>query len=172
MTIETNLERIATALEGIFKAQALPQIILAEQVTSDKKYVEDTPLIIEKPKTYAEERKAEVKAEVKAEPRKPGRPKKETKPVEEPAAEEDPFAEEPPVVEAKVRDITKDDLRKLMIALRDKVGKDKAYALLREHGNGATFLPGSTASGAGGTGELKPDFFLAVVNAAEEALTG
>lgn len=174
MTIETNLERIATALEGILKAQAQPLTMSINDVLASAKVTIPTVVgdLLPKEKSYAETRKAEVKAEPEKEKRKPGRPKKDEKPVEEsPVAEEDPFAEVPPELEAKVREITKDDLRKVMVALRDKVGKDKAYSLLREHGNGATFLPGSTASGVGGAGELKPEFFLAVVNAAE-ALIG
>lgn len=166
-------ERQATALEGMLKIQTRGQIPDSKLV--DARATPDEP-------TYAEKRKAEVKEEVKAaaaaEEKKPrGRPvgstkPKETPPVVEPETEEDPFAvAEEPVVEAE-KPVTLEDLRKVLVDMRAKIGKDKAYAVLRDAGKGASYLVGSTAGGAepGGPGELKPENYAAVIKAARKAM--
>jgi outer membrane biosynthesis protein TonB len=184
MTIEAILtrfavaaERQAAALEGILGANVLGAQVVLEAAEAEAE---------EKSPTYAEQRKAEVKAlkEAKLEdkPAKPrGRPpgstkkaevKVETPPAPEPeveAEEEDPFAAEPEVVEPE-EEITKEVLRSTMVALRDKVGKEKAYALLRDEGGGASCLPGSTAGKANTPGELKPELYAKVVKAARKLL--
>jgi hypothetical protein len=185
MSIEQNLDRIASALEVLAAAtlRDSPQFVMVSDTEGE---VAEQPA---KPKTYAEQRKAEVKAEaaapVVADKPKRGRPPKNVEPpveakVEEPvveASEEtDPFAET--AEEPEVEEITPEVLRKtmvdcrkhLMATLGDQKGKDKAYAILREHGNGASVLPGSTAAGADATGVLKPEFYAAVVKAARKAM--
>jgi polyhydroxyalkanoate synthesis regulator phasin len=182
MTIEANIERIAVAaerqavaLEGILKANLAGAALVLNDAENQLvgELVESGAVKSEKEKSYAEKRKEEMAAQAKpVEEKKPrGRPPKVK---EEPAPapvedEEDPFAAEPePEVEETV---TLEDVRKVLVELRTKVGKEKAYAFLREHGKGASCLPGSTSSKEGnGPGELKQELFGAVVKAAKKLL--
>jgi hypothetical protein len=181
MSIELNLERIANALELIAAASLRDPSLLPDSAADEAPDVGEAEL------SYAQKRKAEVAAEpVKTEekPARRGRPPKvkdtpapvvETK--VEPVVEEDPFAETP-VVSAPPEVITKETVRDVMVKLRTKLiadlgdaaGKEKAYSLLRQHGNGATTLPGSTAAGATTAGQLQPEFFASVVTAARAIL--
>lgn len=196
MTIETNLERIATALEGILaahtdRAGGLPiadltgDLAYASAMTGEQVVPKPAKVtkVLDATPSYAEKRKAEVKEEVKAaEPEKKPRgrpvgstkPKVETPPVVEPVveAEEDPFADSPVIEEVETEEeVTLEDLRKVLVEMRTKIGKDKAYAVLRDAGKGASYLPGSTAAGPpGGPGELKPENYAAVVKAARKAM--
>lgn len=192
MTIEAILERLVVAAER--QAKALENVALANLQTAGaildaaerqageldpafKQVIENDPPA---QPSYAEQRKAEIQAEPEApkpEAKPRGRPKKvkeEPAPVvEAPVVEDevDPFADAPAVVEEKEEEITVPVLRDTMVALRNKVGKDKAYALLRDFGKGATVLPGSTAANdANGAGVLKPELFAVVVREARKLM--
>lgn len=181
MSIEANIERIAVAaerqaaaLEGILKTNVMGAQMVLDDVEGT--LVGDSSVTeTEKPKSYAEQRKEEVAKDATpvGEKKKPGRPAKpKTETVKEPVKtdtpdDEDPFAAEPV---ADVAETTLDEVRKTLVALREKVGKEKAYAFLREHGAGASFLPGSTASGQTDVGALKPEYFRAVVKAAAKLI--
>lgn len=170
MTIETNLDRIANALEGILRAQ-LPPVVVEER----QEPVKPAKVKVDAEPTYVEQRKAEVKAEVKpVEEKKPrGRPvgstkPKEVAPVVEPETEEDPFAEAPAEEVEEVADL--EAVRAALVAMRTKLGKDKAYTVFRDAGKGASYLPGSSQGAAGGPGELKPENYAAVIKAAKAAM--
>jgi hypothetical protein len=188
MSIEQNLERIANALEVIAHATMRDvQILEGTPAETLEKIAELAAADAEKPKSYAEQRKAEVAAETKqTEPEKKprGRPKKEVTaaPKEEPkppVVEEDPFADPVEAAPEPEEVLTEELVRNTMVSLRKKLvaelgdvaGKEKAFSVLREYGNGATTLPGSTAArAAGDAGVLKPEYFKAVVTAARKLL--
>lgn len=192
MSIENLLERLVTANER--QALALARIAQANEAaqgvfTSAKAEVEaqreaipEVEKDVETEPSYAEKRKAEVAAEAKAakeaEKKPRGRPPKEkvVEPVKaaDPVVEDaDPFAESEPEPQ---EEITMDTVRTTLVAVRkflvakhgDVKGKEIAYAMLRDHGKGASYLEGSTAAGAtpGGPGELKKSNYAAVVKAA------
>lgn len=186
MSVDKFLERLATASER--QADALEGLLQLQLSQGNPQPVEAE---VREP-TYAEQRKAEVKAEAAAakapdpEPaKKRGRPagsknaaKEEVKPeVVEPEVEEDPFAE-PSEPEAE-EEVNLETVRKALVDMRkfvvskhgEQKGKELAYSLLRDAGKGASYLPGATGAGpAGGPGELKPANYAAVVKAAKAVI--
>lgn len=151
MSIEVQISKLIEALDN--NTTAANQ--LAGVLTNAKPTAEP-----EKPKTYVQERKAEIKAEAK----KPIKvtPVKEPDPVPE---EPDDFLGDEPEPEAEPV-VTIEQVRKALIAYRTEKGKDPAMALLAKHGNGALKLPGPNAApGVVGPGELAPEFYAAVLKA-------
>lgn len=179
MTIEAQLTRIADALERANIRAERPQSAGALPSIQP----EDTPAEPEKPKSYVEQRKAEVTPPTQR-PRGPQALKPTLpKPVKEPekAVVKEPEAPpaddflETPAEPAKA--VTIDEVRAAVVKYRaDKtkeLGADKAkelcLGLLAKHGGGASILAGSAAAklGDGSThpGVLKPEFYAAVLAA-------
>lgn len=170
MTIEALLERIAVALEQRNAASLIPaEVQIAET------------------KSYAEQRKEEVRKEAGGErPRGPqalpktvlkGPKEKEPAKAPEPKKEEptDDFLETPAAEPPKA--VTIDEVRAALVKFRaDKTkelgaekAKELAVNLLAKHGNGASVLIGSAAAkmpdGSDHPGLLKPEFYAAVLKA-------
>lgn len=156
MTIEVLLERIASGVEALVtlakKEAAAPKLAaVAERdiAKSDKAHAKKgtTP-------TLPREAPTEVKAEA---------PKAD---VQVATSDEDLFGDEP-AAPAKV--VTIEEVRAALKDLRTRKSKDEAFAVLSKAGNGAKFLPGSTQAANGGEGILKPEFYAAVLAAAQAA---
>jgi hypothetical protein len=161
MSIETTLERIAAGIETLVvlaktqtAAPKLAAIAEASIKTSDKQHAKrgTTP-------TAPRETPAAPKTAPVVEP-----PKADVVVV---TSDEDLF-DEPVAAPAKA--VTIEEVRAALKGLKERKGKDVAFATLAAAGGGAKFLPGSTQSETSSAdGLLKPEFFAAVLAAAKAA---
>lgn len=170
MSIENQLDLLIEALDKNTAA--------ANQLADRLSNAVEEPTAPEKPKTYVQERKAEVAAE-KDRPRgkqalKSALVKKEPEPVVEETDDflgDDPVPEEP---ESKV-EVTLDDVRLALVEYRkaaiaelgDEKGKASAMALLAKHGGGAKVLPNPHTKAEDRPLALRPEFYAAVLKAVQ-----
>lgn len=127
---------------------------------------------LEKPKTYVQERKEEIKAAAKTPPKAAV---KVTPPpvVEEPEVVEDDFLDEPaaaPTIE-DVREAMVNYRAAMTAKLGDQKGKEAAVELLAKFGGKAQTLASEKANRkVGDAGVLKEEHYAAVLKAATEGV--